>query len=143
MKFDKFWKNVRIDPCGCWIWYGYVNKFGYGAVTVKNIGRPDTSTTAHRFLFELMGGTDVEPGFDLHHLCKNKRCVNPSHLQKLTRIEHAKERMLASPKCGHAFDHLHRTKSGKIARRCFTCLRKRNASYALKNKLRSLYREAT
>lgn len=41
----------------------------------------------HRMVYELAYG-EIEPGFDLHHECENKRCANPYHVRLITRGEH-------------------------------------------------------
>lgn len=61
---------------GCWEWQGYLNSHGYGQFRVS----PGKLMLAHRFAYELF--IDLIPeGMQLDHLCRNRRCVNPSHLE--------------------------------------------------------------
>jgi hypothetical protein len=64
---------------GCWIWTGLIDNRGYGRV--------GDNTLAHRKQYRLVIGPILD-GKSLHHLCGNRRCVNPDHLQPLTRSEH-------------------------------------------------------
>lgn len=67
----------------CWDWTGYVHPAtGYGMFTIKAEG----TYTAHRLMYEL----HVQPipsGHELDHLCRNRRCVRPTHLEPVTRHE--------------------------------------------------------
>lgn len=47
------------------------------------------SRPAHRFSYELSCG-EIPPGFEVHHLCGNRQCVNPDHLVGLSRRDHVK-----------------------------------------------------
>ncbi|ACU71954.1 hypothetical protein Caci_3045 [Catenulispora acidiphila DSM 44928] len=68
----------RIEPTmTCWIWRGYVDPDGYG----QFLGRP-----AHRVVYErLVCG--VPSDLQLDHLCRNRLCVNPAHLEQVTTAE--------------------------------------------------------
>jgi hypothetical protein len=69
----------NTDPTtGCWIWAGAITA-GYGRV--KRNGRTDM---AHRVAYELHVGP-IPAGLHLDHLCRNRACVNPAHLEPVTR----------------------------------------------------------
>jgi hypothetical protein len=68
---------------GCWIWHGHFNTGGYGQFSCG----PIKNVLAHRYYFEQARGP-IPEGTELHHLCTNRRCVNPDHLQTLTRKQH-------------------------------------------------------
>ncbi len=76
---ERFWSKVNVGgPDECWEWTAYINPGGYGRLSVK--GR---STLAHRLSLSLAG---FKLTSELHadHLCRNRRCVNPSHLRLVT-----------------------------------------------------------
>jgi len=65
-------------PDGCWVWRGVPNKAGYGTLKVNG-----KSVCAHRFGYELLVGL-IPADKQLDHLCRNRRCVNPAHLEPVT-----------------------------------------------------------
>lgn len=66
----------------CWIWQGYVNKNGYAKAT-RSDGRMGL---AHRVVYAEVRGP-IPAGLDLDHLCRVRACVNPEHLEPVTRSE--------------------------------------------------------
>jgi hypothetical protein len=69
------------DAMGCWNWVGSKTGNGYGNIHYNGKSRP-----AHRIMWELEYG-DIPIGMDLDHLCRNPKCVNPNHLEVVTRSE--------------------------------------------------------
>ena len=67
--------HVRVNSNGCWNWEGYVDPNGYG-----HYGRK----FAHRLYFELFNDVEIPKGMHLDHLCRNRQCVNPEHLEAVT-----------------------------------------------------------
>ncbi len=86
MPFDnaitaRFWASV--DASGdCWTWNG-PSANGYGRFHIGNQNRPKR-TAAHRFAYELLVGP-IPSCLEIDHLCRNKLCVNPDHLEPTTR----------------------------------------------------------
>lgn len=75
----------RVDPeTGCWIWQGKLSH-GYGRVGAG--GRGNGYVFAHRWAYAKAYGP-VPDGHEVHHTCENTACVNPAHLEALTRLEH-------------------------------------------------------
>lgn len=70
-----------IAESGCWVWSGSPSTRGYGKITVAG-----TIFYAHRFMYELHVGP-IPDGLYIDHLCRNKMCVNPDHLEPVTHRE--------------------------------------------------------
>lgn len=73
---------VIDSESGCWEWQLALDEYGYGQLC-----RDGKNSRAHRIIYERHRGP-ISQGFDLHHLCGNRRCVNPDHLEPLDRTEH-------------------------------------------------------
>lgn len=78
----RFWRQVSRSE-GCWQWLGSL-KDGYGRINVG--GRAGRLVRAHVFSYELHIGP-VPTGLVLDHLCRNRACVRPDHLEAVTRRE--------------------------------------------------------
>lgn len=78
---DRF--NSRVDKSGdCWVWTGAM-RGEYGAFYVGQGNEYVGRAYAHRFSYELHKG-HIPEGLVIDHLCKNKVCVNPGHLEAVT-----------------------------------------------------------
>lgn len=64
----------------CWNWKGEKNRDGYGLVFFKEMEGKHKRKRAHRVIFELLEGTTLK-GKQLDHLCRNRACVKPEHLE--------------------------------------------------------------
>lgn len=74
--------RYRIDPeTGCWVWLLCINTDGYAQQFYKG-----KTTTVHKLYYEMVYG-EVPEGFELDHTCKNRRCVNPEHMEVVTHTE--------------------------------------------------------
>ncbi len=82
----RFWAKIECDESGCWLWTGALagKTASYGDL---RIGK--TNKRAHRLAFVHYIGP-IPHGHELHHTCGVKRCVNPWHLQPMTRGDHAR-----------------------------------------------------
>lgn len=78
-----FTSRIAISP-GCWPWTGYCNGDGYGIFNPQR----GVKYRAHRFAYELFVGM-IPEGLTVDHLCKNRRCCNPLHMELVTRGENA------------------------------------------------------
>ena len=78
---DRWWASVECVPDGCWRWLGAPNAGGYG--TMKIQGR---SYVATRLGYEWLVGPIAE-GLQIDHLCRNRLCVRPSHLEPVSSRE--------------------------------------------------------
>lgn len=82
---DRFWSFVK-QLGDCWIWQG-ATSFGYGRFCVGPIhpktGHHGHSVYAHVFSYEIAIGP-IPAGLQLDHICRNRACVRPSHLEPVT-----------------------------------------------------------
>jgi hypothetical protein len=125
---QNFRDKIAIEPnSGCWLWTGAITE-GY-ARAYKRSHPMTASISVHKFVYELF----FPPVKELHHICETKCCVNPKHLQPVTRSEH---RMLSPSRyrnithCinGHPFseENTYLVKNSHHphgARKCKTCAR--------------------
>lgn len=73
--------RYEVRPTGCWEWTGHKDEKGYGTLT-----RQGKRWSAHRFMYTLHRGS-IPEGLEIDHLCRNTSCVNPDHLEPVTRRE--------------------------------------------------------
>lgn len=71
---------------GCWEWAGAKTIGGYGQIMPTPLGERKSNTTGHRYSYERFVGP-IPVGMDVDHLCRNRGCVNPLHLEAVTRRE--------------------------------------------------------
>jgi len=122
---ERFWS--KVDAVGpCWLWTAST-RYGYGQY---RISEPRWKTVlAHRWAWETLVGP-IPDGLVTDHLCRVRRCVNPDHLELVTRRENnlrgfspcairARAQLCVN---GHEFDGI----TIKGYRHCKTC--KRDAS---------------
>lgn len=77
---NRFWK--RVDKSGdCWLWIGYTTQAGYGQL--KWGAKLDY---AHRVSY-LLSGKEIPAKMTIDHLCRARACVNPAHMEVVTRGE--------------------------------------------------------
>lgn len=76
----RFWDKVD-KTSSCWLWQAKENVVGYGRIRIG--GR---KVLAHRYSYELLKG-EIPNGLELDHLCRVPACVNPDHLEPVTRRE--------------------------------------------------------
>lgn len=100
---ERFWSKVDKESSekGCWIWKAGTTDDGYGAYSWLANGSRGWQR-AHRFAYLTTIGKPDKP--ELHHICDERLCVNPEHLQPMTRKEH----MRATPGT-YGYKWAHRT----------------------------------
>src|ERR1044071_9710556 len=83
---DRFWSKVQPCPMsGCWLWCATIRANGYGVFGFRS-QKKKQSRAAHRVSFETLVGT-VSKGLEIDHLCRVRSCVNPAHLEAVTKQE--------------------------------------------------------
>lgn len=81
---ERFWDRIdRRGPDECWPCFGAGNAAGYRRIRLPNKGRVDY---AHRVAYELVVGP-IPDGLCIDHLCRNRVCCNPAHLEPVTIVE--------------------------------------------------------
>lgn len=77
----------KLEIADCWEWTAKLTKGGYGQTFSGSRKNGDyRDELVHRFVFRALTGQDIA-GLDLDHLCKNRKCCNPDHLEPVTRTE--------------------------------------------------------
>lgn len=79
---DRLLAKVAESPSGCWLWQASVDQYGYGRIKIG--GRQGRPVAAHRVAYEQLVGP-IPDGLELDHLCRMPACVNPAHLEPVTR----------------------------------------------------------
>lgn len=126
------------DPDGCWEHVGVLDGKGYGIITMPNGKRGGDKVRVHRAVYEFMIGP-IPSGMQLDHLCRNRRCFNPRHLEPVTSLENSRRGIsfsaqnAAKTHCAHghplAGDNVKwHTRDGRLTRICMTCKRANNAA---------------
>lgn len=125
---ERFWGMVT--PTGfCWEWRGSLRD-GYGKINVAG-SRGGRIATAHRVAYEMLIGP-IPEGMQIDHLCRNRACVNPDHLEPVSAQENmARGAWARRNKCrkGHLLtgDNVRIRPDG--ARACRACDRISQARY--------------
>jgi hypothetical protein len=121
-QLDRFWEKVATEPnTGCWLWTGAWINTGYGWF------KTDESTRlAHRVSYIHYVG-EIPEGMDLDHLCRVRCCVNPQHLEPVSRSENNRRGLVGTwmqnfqakkTHCPQGHPYSGRDKKGRI---CHTC----------------------
>jgi hypothetical protein len=120
VEHERFAAKITQDG-ECWTWTASVNSRGYGTFAAGGKVR-----LAHRVAYETYVD-EIPDGLQIDHLCSNRRCVNPQHLEPVTglvNVRRSRSCQATADACAHGHpweSNAFYTRSGH--RRCLTCQR--------------------
>lgn len=120
---------VEREDTHCWEWQRAISgDTGYGSLWHEGRVRG-----AHRVFYEDLVGP-IPDGLEIDHLCRNRRCVNPGHLEPVTHAENMRRGAVATAthcKNGHEFtpENTYGRQDDHGDRQCRTCARLRQRRY--------------
>lgn len=143
---ELFLEKIKKDPVtGCWVWTSVQYHAGYG-----KFHNGTTMIGAHRWSYMHFKGP-IPPGLEIDHLCRVRLCVNPDHLEAVTRVENLRRANPAAWRRGPRHSHCrrgHEFTPDNIAldsrgqRLCLTCKRATLAAWKAKERAKKLAQKA-
>jgi hypothetical protein len=128
IQLQRFMDKVHMEPnTGCWLWVGAVNAKGHSVVSHRAVLK-----MGHRASYEHFVGP-IDPGLQIDHLCRQRCCVNPEHLEPVTSRENtmrgygpaAMNSRKTNCANGHAYTQentlLKKDSVGRVGRQCRIC----------------------
>ena len=107
---------------GCWLWIRGQCTGGYGQIVINGKAR-----RAHRVAYEMAYGVALTPDQFLHHVCRNKLCVNPDHMEITNQADHVDSATFGNKEkthCPHGHEYTPENicwNRGGKSRECRTC----------------------
>lgn len=147
---DRFWSKCIPEPnSGCWLWIGAGTGAGYGGVFFHG-----KNHRAHRVFYSVLVG-EIPDGLELDHICRERSCVNPTHLEAVTRSENTKrgigpamaaKRQMSITHCPNGHEYTPQNTSMRAPsefhpngfRECRECISVRNKRYQDRIRMRRI-----
>ena len=129
----RFTNKVFYPGNGCWEWKSTKDENGYGRFKI------DSKTIhAHKYSYESFFGL-MSISMESDHLCLNKSCVNPDHIEAVTHAENTKRAFPQKAICinGHIIDYSNTIQRSKGNSICKLCLHKSQAAYDKRRRAKS------
>jgi hypothetical protein len=127
---ERFLDKFVIDPeTGCWLWRRPMDS-GYGNFHTGRLRKTARTTYAHRFSYQSFYGP-IPAGLCLDHICRVRRCVNPTHLRVVTLAENSS--MNQSSRKSHC-KRGHPLKGDNLIQRLLPVIRQCKICYNWKNR---------
>jgi hypothetical protein len=144
---DRFWAKVdksgpipehRPDLGQCWLWTGARLPSGYGYFRLPTQNGLRRNEYPHRLSYEAAYGP-IPPKYEVDHLCRTKSCVNPAHLEAVTKAENCLRWAQTITHCpaGHLYDAentLVQFRGKYRLRNCRACIRESRLAYRQQNR---------
>lgn len=118
--------KIHVNQCGCWEWTAYVDHQGYG----KFMGPNHQTRRAHRYVYQELV-RELARTEHLDHLCRNRRCVNPDHLDVVEHVVNVRRGVAGINnsrkthcKYGHEFTPSNTIRNSLGQRNCKECTRR-------------------
>ncbi len=142
----RFWAKVdkSAGPDGCWPWTAYRKPNGYGQF---GIDRKRRGAYAHRVSYEIAHGRPIPKGRVIDHLCRNRACVNPAHMEVVTQREnikrglrHTLKELRKASHCGrgHEFTPANTSRRKDGQRQCRACRNEDARAFRARRKKQAL-----
>lgn len=125
---EYFHSSYKVTEAGCWEWQRYIAPNGYSKM------RRDGHYYAHRWSYSFFKGP-IKPYLEINHLCFNRKCVNPDHLEQVSGSQNQKHALMMRGrkdhcKRGHNYNETgFRLSRGK--RECLVCYNYREALHSV------------
>lgn len=136
---ERVFSKLERQDDGCLIWKGSITPAGYGQVGLGARGKGQAAV--HRLMYQWRIGP-IPEGLELDHLCRNRACAEPSHLEAVTRRENLLRGQtitairVATTHCpqGHEYTEANTyRRPGHVGRTCRTCRAERRRAFWLAN----------